>query len=68
MGMRGYLQISGIIFGVIGFLHVVRLLLAWPVQIAGWIVPLWISWVGILAAGTLAFWAFRLLTRPGSSR
>ena len=66
--MRAYLQISGIIFGVIGFLHVVRLLLAWPVQIAGGIVPLWVSWVAIPAAGALAFSAFRLLTRPGSSR
>lgn len=66
--MRGYLQISGVIFGVIGLLHVVRLLLDWPAQVAGWAVPLWISWVAILAAGTLAFWAFRLLGRAGPSR
>jgi hypothetical protein len=66
--MRGYLQISGVIFGVIGLLHVVRLLLDWPAQVAGWAVPLWISWVAILAAGTLSFWAFRLLVRAGPSR
>jgi len=68
MSMRGYLQISGIIFGVIGFLHVVRLLLAWPVEIAGWIVPLWVSWVAIPAAGTLAFLAFRLLNSATRQR
>jgi hypothetical protein len=66
--MRAYLQISGVIFGVIGFLHVVRLLFDWPAQVAGWAVPLWISWIGILAAATLSFWAFRLLGRAGPSR
>ena len=53
--MRGYLQISGVIFGVIALLHVVRLLLDWPAHVAGWAVPLWISWVAILATGTLSF-------------
>jgi uncharacterized membrane protein YdjX (TVP38/TMEM64 family) len=66
--MRAYLQSSGVIFGVIGFLHVVRLLFDWPAQVAGWAVPLWISWIGILAAATLSFWAFRLLGRAGPSR
>jgi len=66
--MRTYLQISGAVFGVIALLHVFRLLLDWPAQIAGWAVPSWISWVAILAAGALSLWAFRLLgqVRPSS--
>lgn len=66
--MRTYLQISGVVFGVIALLHVFRLLLGWPAQIAGWAVPSWISWVAILAAGALSLWAFRLLgqVRPSS--
>jgi hypothetical protein len=66
--MRGYLRISGSIFGVLGLVHVVRLLRGWPVQVAGWIVPLWISWIAVLAAGALAFRAFRLLAGRGLSR
>ena len=66
--MRAYLQISGVIFGVIGFLHVLRLLFDWSAQVAGWAVPLWISWLAIFAAGTLSFWAFHLLGRAGPSR
>ena len=66
--MRGYLQISGVIFGVIALLHVLRLLLEWQAQVAGWAVPLWISWVAIFAAGTLSFWAFRLLGQAQPSR
>ena len=66
--MRGYLQISGVIFGAIGLLHVVRLLRDWPAELAGWVVPLWLSWAAILAAGTLSIWAFRLLARAEPRR
>jgi hypothetical protein len=59
--MRAYLQISGVVFSVIALLHAARLLLGWPAQIAGWAVPLWISWLAIPAAGVLSFWAFRLV-------
>ncbi len=59
--MRAYLQISGAIFGVIALLHVVRLLLGWRADVAGWAVPFWISWMAIFAAGALSVWAFRLL-------
>jgi len=58
--MRAYLQISGVVFGVIALLHVARLLLGWPAQIADWPGPLWISWLAIPAAGVFSFWAFRL--------
>jgi hypothetical protein len=59
--MRAYLQISGVVFGAIALLHVARLLLGWPAQIAGWAVPLWLSWLAFPAAGVLSFWAFRLV-------
>ncbi|HXH64615.1 MAG TPA: hypothetical protein VNH42_03780 [Mariprofundaceae bacterium] len=61
--MRIYLQITGFIFGVVAFGHALRLILHWPVQLAGWIVPMWLSWVAILAAGSLCLWAFRLAGR-----
>ena len=59
--MRAYIQISGVVFGVIALLHVFRLLLDWPAQVAGWVVPLWVSWIAILAAGALSAWAIFLL-------
>lgn len=42
--MRTYLQISGTLFGVIAFGHLLRLFLHWPVDLAGHMVPLWASW------------------------
>ena len=59
--MRAYIQITGVVFAVVALAHVVRLMLDWPAQVAGWMVPIWISWVAILVAGALSVWAFRLV-------
>ncbi len=66
--MRAYLQISGTVFGLMALLHIVRLLLDWPAQIAGWTVAPWISWIAIPVAGALSVWGFRLVhhARPFS--
>ena len=61
--MRAYIQVTGVVFGVVALAHVVRLVLDWPVQVAGWVVPIWISWIGILIAGALCVWAFRVVGR-----
>ena|SRR5438105_3133844 len=65
--MRRYLRISGGVFGLIALLHVFRLLPRWPAQIAGWTLPIWISWIVILAAVALSIWAFRLVRQAGLS-
>ena len=61
--MRAYLQISGVIFAIVTLAHVLRLVLNWPIQMASWVVPMWISWVAIPVAGTMCVWAFRLIPR-----
>ena len=59
--MRAYLRISGTLFGLIALAHLLRLFRHWPVDFAGYGVPLWVSWLGLLLAGGLGFWALRLL-------
>jgi hypothetical protein len=61
--MRIYLQITGLIFGVVTLGHALRLIMHWPVQLAGWMVPMWLSWVAIVIAGSLCIWAFSLTGR-----
>ena len=61
--MRTYIQITGVVFAIVALAHLVRLLLDWPAQVAGWVIPIWISWVATLGAGALCVWAFRLLGR-----
>lgn len=59
--MRAYILVSGVLFGVIALLHIARLLLDWQAQIAGWEVPLWLSWIAVFAAGALCAWALSAL-------
>jgi hypothetical protein len=64
--MRTYVLVSGLVFDVITALQLARFLLRWPVTVAGFAVPLWISAVAAIVAGSLAVWAMRLFmeTRP----
>jgi hypothetical protein len=67
--MRTYLQISGTLFGLIALGHLVRLFRHWPADLAGQMVPLWASWVGLIVAGGLSLWALRLMrATPGAAR
>jgi hypothetical protein len=34
----------------------------WPVVIADWSVPMWVSWVGLVIAGGLAFFGLKAAT------
>jgi hypothetical protein len=59
--MRAYLQISGTLFGLLAMAHLLRLFRHWPIDLAGHMVPLWVSWLGLLLAGGLSIWALRLI-------
>jgi hypothetical protein len=59
--MRAYLQISGTLFGLIAVGHLLRLFRHWPADVAGYAVPLWVSWIGLLLTGGLSVWALRLM-------
>jgi hypothetical protein len=58
--VRPYLIVSGALFAFVALAHFVRAAFGWPIQIAGWHVPLWISWAAFVGAGALSLWAFRL--------
>jgi len=57
--MRQYATVSGMIFGLVAAVQIVRLLFRWPVQVASVSVPLWPSALAVVVAGALATWAFR---------
>lgn len=60
MTERLYLIISGVIFALVGFLHLLRIVFQWPAMIGIWTVPFALSVIAILVATILAFFAFRL--------
>jgi hypothetical protein len=51
--------VSGIVFGIIAALQAIRAVLQVPAQIGAREVPVWISWVAVVVAGSLCIWAFR---------
>jgi hypothetical protein len=60
-----YVALSGIVFGFVAVLHLLRSVFSWQAQIAEWVVPLWVSWGGLLIALALSLWGFLLWTRTG---
>ena len=58
MTQRAFNLAAGTLFLIVALLHALRLLFGWPASIGGWIVPMWISWAGVVLAGFLAYSAF----------
>ncbi len=57
--LNRYIVVSGGLFGVIAVVQAVRALNQWPVHVGDFNVPVWISWVVGVVAGSLCAWAFR---------
>jgi hypothetical protein len=62
MTERTYLLISAIIFGLVGILHLTRLLTHAAVQVGTVTFPIWGSWLGLVLAFGLCIWAIQLMT------
>jgi hypothetical protein len=54
-----YVVVSGVLFGVIAMLQAVRALNQWPVQVAGFDLPVWGSWIAAIVSAGFCGWAFR---------
>ena len=61
--MRSYIVVSGLIFVLVTFFHVLRLIFGWPVRIGDAAIPIWISWIGLILAGSMATWAAKNSSR-----
>jgi hypothetical protein len=51
-----YAAASAFVFGVVALAHIARLLKRWKVQIGSLVVPMSVSWIGLVVAALLAFW------------
>jgi len=56
--------VAGIIFLVIAVGHLLRLILKFQIVLGSHPLPLWLSWVGLLVAGFLAYAGLRLSRTP----
>ena len=56
-----YAAVSALIFTVVAFGHLVRIIKRWAVQIGPLSVSMSVSWVGLVIASLLAIWGFTQL-------
>jgi hypothetical protein len=54
------LRVAGTVFGIVAAGHLQRLATRMDIVIAGWEVPLGVNAVGVLIAGGLCVWLWRL--------
>ena len=57
------LRVAGTVFGIVGLGHLLRLLMRWEFLIAGWQVPFWLSGLGLVFAGGMSLWMWKLAWR-----
>ena len=46
--------VAATIFTIVTLVHVLRLSYGWPVVIGSWAAPMWLSWLAVFLAGSLA--------------
>jgi hypothetical protein len=60
MNQKTFSTMAGVIFTLVALFHLVRIYEGWQVDIGDWSMPMWFSWVGLVVAGGLAFFGFKL--------
>jgi hypothetical protein len=59
LNQRTYNTLTALLFLIIAALHLLRIVFGWPAQIGGWSIPVWVSWLALVATGVLAALGFR---------
>ncbi len=59
---NNYVIVSGLFFGVLAVVQATRALNQWPVTVAGYQIPVWVSLIAAAVVASFSVWAFR--SRP----
>ena len=59
MNRKTYMTVTATLFLVVAIMHLLRIIFGWQVEIGGLSIPFWVSWLGVLVAGALAYLGFR---------
>jgi hypothetical protein len=60
MKRKTFFVLAGTIFTLVALFHLIRIFEDWPIIIGDWSIPISLSWVGLVIAGSLALLGFRL--------
>lgn len=64
--MRRYEQVSVAFFCLLAIAQLTRLVFRWPVVVAGFAVPVWVSGVAVVIMAMFAIWGFRAMRRSSA--
>jgi hypothetical protein len=62
--MRRYTLVSGLFLTALTAAQLLRVVMRWPVRVASFDVPVWVSVLAAVIVGSLAIWAFRARAHP----
>ena len=57
--MKPFTTIAVAVFALVAVVHLLRLFAGWEVVVAGIVIPVWLSWIGLILAGGLAVMLWR---------
>ncbi len=60
MGHKEYCVVSGALFTLVALAHLLRIVYGMSIQVDDFVVPMLVSWIGLVVPGALAVWAFRI--------
>ena len=60
MDRRTFFTVAGSIFTLVALAHLLRIYMGWPIVIGNWAVPMWLSWIGFIVAGSLSYLGLHL--------
>ncbi|KKS80013.1 MAG: hypothetical protein UV54_C0019G0003 [Candidatus Beckwithbacteria bacterium GW2011_GWA2_43_10] len=55
MASQTYYRVTGVIFGIVALLHLLRLILGWSVNVGPYNIPMWVSYFGLVVAAYLSY-------------
>ena len=58
MNRKTYMIVTATLFLVVALMHLLRIIFGWSVEIGSLSIPFWVSWLGVLVAGALAYFGF----------
>ena len=58
MNQKTYVTLTATLFLVVALMHLLRIIFGWSVEIGSLSIPFWVSWLGVLVAGALAYFGF----------
>ena len=58
MNRNTYMTVTATLFLIVAIMHLLRIIFGWQVEIGGLSIPFWVSWLGVLVPGALAYFGF----------